>query len=74
MWHLACMDKDMRAIRPFGTPHTDNHPLLPHCREGYDAMLTQLTARIKDHWRERRQRSRQGYHDYLEFWRSYYVR
>ncbi len=37
-------------------------------------MLTQLTERIISRWRERQQRSRQGYHDYLEFWRNYYVR
>jgi hypothetical protein len=37
-------------------------------------MLTQLTEKMKNYWRECRQKSSQEYRDYLEFWRNYYDR
>ncbi len=36
--------------------------------------ISKLTSRIMNHWRERRQRSNRHYHEYLEFWRTYYIR
>ena len=33
-----------------------------------------LLTVIKTHLTDRRQRSNQGYRDYLEFWRTHYIR